>query len=181
MVFVIDNSGSMGGESMDEAKASLEQALRTLRPQDHFNVIRFDDFDDQIVRTAASRRHPTRSRTAIQFARSLEAEGGTEMLPALKAALADAAATGGPGMLRQIIFLTDGDISNEEEMAAAIAADSGKSHVFPRRNWLGAEQLSNGAHGGDGGGTYTNIGNGSEVNSKMTALLDARAGRRCRT
>ena len=55
MVFVIDNSGSMGGDSMDEAKASLEHALRTLRPQDHFNVIRFDDtmtklFDSSVQR-----------------------------------------------------------------------------------------------------------------------------------
>src|SRR6185503_5830578 len=41
MVFVIDNSGSMGGESMGAAKASLLHALDTLRPADSFNVIRF--------------------------------------------------------------------------------------------------------------------------------------------
>jgi Ca-activated chloride channel family protein len=43
LVFVIDNSGSMGGESMRAAKDSLIYALRTLRPEDRFNVIRFDD------------------------------------------------------------------------------------------------------------------------------------------
>ena len=65
-----------------------------------------------------------------------------------------------PGMLRQIIFLTDGDISNEEEMAAAIAADSGKSQLFPvgigsaPNNYLMARMAAM------GGGTYTNIGNG---------------------
>jgi Ca-activated chloride channel family protein len=48
MVFVIDNSGSMGGSSMEEAKASLVHALATLRPQDHFNIIRFDDTMTQL-------------------------------------------------------------------------------------------------------------------------------------
>ena len=48
MVFVIDNSGSMGGSSIEEAKASLIHALATLRPQDHFNIIRFDDSMTQL-------------------------------------------------------------------------------------------------------------------------------------
>src|SRR3546814_14990765 len=43
MLFVIDNSGSMGGQSMAAAKESLLYALDTLGPQDRFNVIRFDD------------------------------------------------------------------------------------------------------------------------------------------
>ena len=56
MVFVIDNSGSMGGTSMASAKDSLLYALGTLRPQDRFNVIRFDDtltrlFDDSVPAT----------------------------------------------------------------------------------------------------------------------------------
>ena len=172
MVFVIDNSGSMGGDSMVEAKASLEHALRTLRPQDHFNVIRFDDTMTQLFEHSV-RATPEQVQTAIRFARSLEATGGTEMLPALKAALADAATVGDASTVRQIIFLTDGDISNEEEMAAAIAADQGKSHLFPvgigsaPNNYLMARMATMGR------GTYTNIGSAEEVSPKMTALLDA--------
>ena len=45
-IFVIDNSGSMGGTSMVQAKASLIYALGRLRPADRFNVIRFDDTMD---------------------------------------------------------------------------------------------------------------------------------------
>jgi Ca-activated chloride channel family protein len=171
MVFVIDNSGSMGGSSMEEAKASLEHALRTLRPQDHFNVIRFDDtmtqlFDHSVPATREQ------VEVAIRFARSLEANGGTEMLPALKAALADAAGTGDSSTIRQIVFLTDGAISNEEEMAAAIAADGGRSHLFPvgigsaPNNYLMARMANMGR------GTYTNIGSSDEVTPKMAALLD---------
>lgn len=172
MVFVIDNSGSMGGESIEQAKASLEHALRTLRPQDHFNVIRFDDtmtklFDHSVPATGEQ------VAMAIRFARSLEAEGGTEMLPALKAALADSAATGDSSTLRQIVFLTDGSVSNEEEMSAAIAADGGKSRVFlvgigsAPNNYLMSRMATMGR------GTYTNIGTAEEVTPKMAALLDA--------
>jgi Ca-activated chloride channel family protein len=173
MVFVIDNSGSMGGDSMDEAKASLLHALGTLRPQDHFNVIRFDDtmtrlFDHSVAAT------PDQVDLARRFAGSLEAQGGTEMLPALKAALADAATGGGdsPEVLRQIVFLTDGEISNEREMVAAIGADGGRSHVFmvgigsAPNNYL-MDRISTA-----GGGIYTHIGAPGEVAAKMTPLLD---------
>jgi Ca-activated chloride channel family protein len=172
MVFVIDNSGSMGGSSMEEAKASLEHALRTLRPQDHFNVIRFDDTMTQLFERSVQAT-PEQVDVAVRFARNLEASGGTEMLPALKAALADAATVGDASTVRQIIFLTDGDISNEEEMAAAIAADQGRSHLFPvgigsaPNNYLMARMANMGR------GTYTNIGSAAEVSPKMTALLDA--------
>jgi Ca-activated chloride channel family protein len=42
VIFVIDNSGSMGGTSIVQAKASLIYALGRLQPRDRFNVIRFD-------------------------------------------------------------------------------------------------------------------------------------------
>jgi Ca-activated chloride channel family protein len=173
MVFVIDNSGSMGGDSMDEAKASLIHALGTLRPQDHFNVIRFDDtmtrlFEHSVAAT------PDQVALATRFAESLEAQGGTEMLPALKSALEDAGTGGGndPDILRQIVFLTDGEISNEREMMAAIGADGGRSHVFmvgigSAPNDFLMERMST-----IGGGVYTHVGAPGEVAAKMMPLLD---------
>ena len=52
MIFVIDNSGSMGGTSIVQAKASLIYALGRLQPTDRFNVIRFDDTMDVLFPTA---------------------------------------------------------------------------------------------------------------------------------
>lgn len=171
MVFVIDNSGSMGGASMDEAKASLIHALATLRPQDHFNIIRFDDtmtqlFDHSVAAT------PDQVALAKRFANGLEASGGTEMLPALKAALQDAAATGGVDTLRQVIFLTDGEVSNEQEMMAALGQDDGHSHVF----FVGIGSAPNdylmSRMANIGRGTYTHVGTPDEVAAKMMPLLD---------
>ncbi len=171
MVFVIDNSGSMGGTSMDEAKASLLHALSTLRPQDHFNVIRFDDTMTQLFETSVP---ASAEKIAIAkvFTEKLEANGGTEMLPALKAALVDHGITDRSKVVRQIVFLTDGSISNEQEMLASIGADQGRSRVFmvgigsAPNNYLMAKMANMGR------GVYTNIGDAKEVTAKMTKLID---------
>ena len=169
MIFVIDNSGSMGGESMDQAKASLLHALGTLRPEDSFNVIRFDDtmtrLFDQSTRASADQ-----IAIARRFTEGLEASGGTEMLPALKAALEGGKAA--TAELRQVVFLTDGGLTNEREMMREIAANGAGSRVFmvgigsAPNNYL-MHRLSEA-----GRGTYTNIGSGDEVTSKMHALLE---------
>lgn len=46
VVFVIDNSGSMDGTSIEQAKASLLYAIGRLQPNDRFNIIRFEDTMD---------------------------------------------------------------------------------------------------------------------------------------
>jgi Ca-activated chloride channel family protein len=78
--------------------------------------------------------------------------------------------------VRQVIFLTDGDLSNEKDMMAEIAAHGGRSRVFmvgigsAPNNFLMRRMAEAGR------GTYTNIGDGTEVNAKMTALLDRLEG-----
>ena len=98
----------------------------------------------------------------------LEADGGTEMLPALKTALAGRA----DGRLRQVIFLTDGAIGNEDQMIAQIAKNGGDSRVFmvgigsaPNTHLM--RQMSEA-----GRGTFTHIGNVDDVLSQMIKLVD---------
>ena len=66
VIFVIDNSGSMGGTSIVQAKASLIYALGRLQPNDRFNVIRFDHtmdvlFPAAVPADASISARPTRS------------------------------------------------------------------------------------------------------------------------
>ena len=56
LIFVIDNSGSMAGTSIEQAKQSLLYGLEHLRPGDRFNVVRFDDTLETLVRPGG-RRH----------------------------------------------------------------------------------------------------------------------------
>lgn len=127
-IFVIDNSGSMSGESMDQAKQGLLLALDRLAPGDEFNVIRFDDTMDMLFPAAVAASEQNLAR-AKRFVSSLEANGGTEMLPALRAALVDNDKAN-TDEVRQVVFITDGSIGNEDELFAAISSNLGRSRLF---------------------------------------------------
>ena len=127
-IFVIDNSGSMSGESMDQAKQGLLLALDRLKPGDEFNVIRFDDTMDMLFPTAVAASGQNLAR-AKRFVASLEANGGTEMLPALRAALVDRDRND-TTEVRQVVFITDGAIGNEDELFSAIHDGLGRSRLF---------------------------------------------------
>lgn len=170
LVFVIDNSGSMAGESMVQARESLKQALRSLTPADRFNVIRFDDSMTELFEQPVQAT-PAQVDQALRYADSLDAEGGTEMLPALIEALVDDT-PGDTDRVRQVIFLTDGSISNEAEMLAALGADRGRSRVFMVGIGSAPNTYLMSRMAEVGRGTFTHIGDTSEVTARMTTLLD---------
>src|SRR5262245_38114217 len=167
VVFVVDNSGSMHGASIDQAKTALKMALRRLRPADSFNVIRFNHTTDALfgdARTAT----PQNLALADSYVGRLHANGGTEMLPALQQALDGREH---PGRLRQVIFLTDGAVGNEEPLFTEINQRLGDTRLFtigigsaPNSHFMReAARL--------GRGTFTYIGSVTEVKEKMVALF----------
>ena len=168
VIFVIDNSGSMGGVSIIQAKASLLYALGRLQPGDRFNVIRFDHTMDVLFPTAvpADREHIGR---ASSFVGALQANGGTEMVPAMRAALSDNAADA--SYVRQVVFLTDGAIGNEQQLFETISALRGRSRIFmvgigsaPNTHLMTrAAEL--------GRGTFTHIGSVEQVEERMRGLF----------
>jgi Ca-activated chloride channel family protein len=146
----------MGGESIREAKESLLLALDRLNPADRFNVIRFDDtmtelYPRPVDATAQNVAY------AKNFVSHIQANGGTVMLPALLAALKDATPND-ESRLRQVIFLTDGEVGNEAELFAAIDRNIGRSRLFTVGigSAPNAYFMSGAARAGRG--TYTYIG-----------------------
>ena len=106
--------------------------------------------------------------TAQSYVQSLQATGGTEMAPAILAALKDPPAD---NMLRQIVFLTDGSVGNENELFRLIENNLGNSRLFT----VGIGSAPNShfmARAADfGRGTHTYIGRLDEVQAKMTELF----------
>ena len=138
-IFVIDNSGSMGGTSMAQAKASLIYALGRLQPGDRFNVIRFDHTMDVLFPDAVPADAENVAR-AKGFVGALQASGGTEMVPAMRAALNDRGSDAATHV-RQVVFLTDGAIGNEQQLFDTISAHARTLAGVHGRHRLGAEQL----------------------------------------
>src|SRR5690606_7930389 len=106
-IFVIDTSGSMSGQSIEQAKAALSLALDRLAPGDRFNVIRFNHETEALFPGLRPWTADT-LRAAQAAVAALEADGGTEMRPALRLALDSGGDGEMPGdRLRQVVFLTD--------------------------------------------------------------------------
>ncbi len=168
VVFVIDNSGSMGGTSIVQAKASLTYALSRLQPTDRFNVIRFDDTMD-ILFPASVPADAAHVGDATSFVSALQARGGTEMVPAMRAALSDK--LGDTGMLRQVVFLTDGAIGNEQQLFEAITAMRGRSRVFMVGIGSAPNTYLMTRAAELGRGAFTHIGSVEQVEERMRGLF----------
>ena len=167
LIFVIDTSGSMHGTSIEQARKALLLALDGLRPSDKFNVIQFNSVTHALFANSVDASH-VRIQDAKRYVRMLQANGGTEMRPALVRAIApdiDA------NYLRQIIFITDGSVGNEDELFKLIEADLGVARLFT----VGIGSAPNGwfmqKSAEVGRGTYTFISALHEVNEKMARLF----------
>ena len=166
-IFVIDTSGSMAGTSIEQARAALLLALTRLTAQDRFNVIEFNSVT-HVLFSQPQPVKPDTLRKAVQYVERLHANGGTEILPALKMALKGVAPASN---LRQIIFLTDGQVGNEDELFETIRSQLGHSRLFT----IGIGSAPN-SHfmrkaAEFGRGTFTHIGSTSEVKTQMDAIF----------
>jgi Ca-activated chloride channel family protein len=166
-VFVIDTSGSMQGASIAQAREALELAIRRLGAADRFNVIEFNSHARPLYAEARPAT-PDNIAGAVRWVRDLRAQGGTEMAKALDLAL-DGRDTA--GRIRQIVFLTDGAVGNEDHLLRMIRERLGDSRLFtvgigsaPNSHFMTkAAQF--------GAGTFTYIGRIEEVKDKMDALF----------
>jgi Ca-activated chloride channel homolog len=168
VTFIIDTSGSMAGGSMEQAKSGLLAALDQLSSKDRFNIIEFDNDATQLYSDSKPVDNESLSK-ARQFVNHLDADGGTEMMSALALAFAQEEHE---AYLRQIIFITDGAVGNEQALFNYINKNLDKARLFtvgigsaPNTYFMqGAAKY--------GRGTATQINNLLEVNAKMTRLFE---------
>ncbi len=130
VVAVVDVSGSMSGEKLDQAKSALVQLLGSLRASDRFRVIAFSSG----VRRFATGWTPAgaeQRQRAVEWVRSLSPQGGTNIAGALAEAFVEAPADGALGV---VVFLTDGmptvGEQNPESIANRAEQERGRFSVF---------------------------------------------------
>jgi Ca-activated chloride channel family protein len=111
VIFVIDRSGSMAGPSIAEVRNALQLCLRSLASGSRFNIVSFGSRYEPLF--DRSRAYDEASlEQAAAFVRSLEADmGGTEILPALQYVVQQPPVA---GMARQVLVLTDGQVTNTD-------------------------------------------------------------------
>lgn len=125
-VYVIDTSGSMQGDSIEQARKALQLGLDRLAPGDAFDVIRFSG-DATALFGQSLPVDSGKVRNARDWVGGFKADGGTNMLAALQLALPQGQAG---SLLRQVIFATDGQVSGEAELLHFIDRHLGESRLF---------------------------------------------------
>jgi Ca-activated chloride channel family protein len=166
VVFIIDTSGSMKGTSLEQARAALTLGLQFLGPDDRFNLIRFSSDSEKLFDESVPV-YPAYLEQAIEFIENLSANGGTVMAPALSMAMT---LPEQDGLLRQVVFVTDGSVGNEQELLLQIGRQLRDSRLFTvsigsaPNSWFMRKSAEIGR------GSHTHIGKPDEVEEQITAL-----------
>ncbi|MGE0433643.1 MAG: VWA domain-containing protein [Planctomycetota bacterium] len=129
VTFVVDRSGSMGGEKIEQARAAMRQVLESLAEGEAFNIV---DFSNAVGKFASE--PVIKSAETIAAARSYIANirpgGGTNIHAALTEALRQKPTE---GMLPIVLFLTDGLPTTGETGEVAIRNVAIKQNPHNRR------------------------------------------------
>jgi len=108
IVFVVDRSGSMSGEKIEQAQNALQFILSQLNSNDRFSIVAFDDRLETFSQTLQPVDNDTLA-SARQFVNQLYADASTDIEAALQTGLqiferSESRAEAG----RLLVFLTDG-------------------------------------------------------------------------
>ena len=131
IIFVFDRSGSMAGEKMQQARASLRFAVEGLNEGDAFNIVDYSTTVSSFADSAVTATQLQR-RQALEYVDGLEALGGTNIDGALATGLD---MVRGDGFAEMVVFLTDGkptigEVDIEAILESAARANGGRARLF---------------------------------------------------
>ncbi len=171
LTLVVDISGSMSGEKIDQAKSALRQALDALRPRDRFRLIAFSTAVRQFREgfTVATASDVAEAR---RFVDELQANGGTNLEGAIHAALSE---PGDPERPATVMLMTDGIPSVGEQaperLAANAAAQIGRARIFTVGLGHDVNTYLLDRLAVDGHGSATYVAPGADVGDAVGSLL----------
>ncbi len=131
IVFVLDVSGSMSGDKIEQAKEGLLYILNHLDSKDNFNIIAFSN-DVELLFEHLVPASKLNIQTAKKFVEDLEANGGTNIIDALDEAIEQLPMRS--SRPKYIVFLTDGQPTiketNDERIIEHIQRKLGDERMF---------------------------------------------------
>ena len=175
IVFVMDRSGSMAGEKIEQAKRGLHFILDQLGEEDRFSIVCFNDqrsvLDHDLL---AVGEQPLRD--SHHFVDAMTADGWTDLETALQAGLNILARSEEREAARMVVFLTDGlptaGITDEPLIARLVAEANelleARLHVFGVGYDVNTHLLDRLA--ADNGGAVTYIQPGEDLESALTGF-----------
>jgi len=170
IVFVIDRSGSMSGEKIEQAQDALDFILGQLGENDRFSIVSFDDR----ISVLEHELQPVNWRTldaARRYVYQLSADGSTDLEAALQTGLDIIERSKNRGAPRHVVFLTDGlptaGITDEALIARLVTETNARLearlHVFGVGYDVNTHLLDRLAADNSGSVTYVQPGENLEV------------------
>lgn len=126
IVFVLDTSGSMTGEKIEQAKKALRYCIDRLSSDDRFDVIRFSSDVERLSSSGLINASDTNKERARRFVEGFEAAGGTAIDEALTAAI------GAGDRTQLVLFVTDGRPTVGEVSSEAILRNTASRNAAKR-------------------------------------------------
>ena len=131
VIFVLDNSGSMMGNKMDQARDALKFVMNNLREGDSFNIVVFNT-RLELFKDAPQTFNDTTRKEALAFAEGVYASGGTNIDGAMKLAFEQIAKMP-EKQPTYVLFLTDGCPTVGECNEMKIAENARKNNTTKAR------------------------------------------------
>jgi Ca-activated chloride channel homolog len=125
-IFIMDVSGSMSGFPLDISKKLIKDLIGGLRPTDKFNILLFAGGNCAYAPSSVAA-NKANVDAALKFIDTQQGGGGTELLPALKYALA---LPGVDKVSRTVVIATDGYVDVEKEAFDLIRNSLGQANMF---------------------------------------------------
>ncbi|MDA9586775.1 marine proteobacterial sortase target protein [Amylibacter sp.] len=169
IIFIQDISGSMSGEPIKQSKIGLEMAIKRLKPNDKFNIVLFNDRYSSYAQTPVLATAKERDK-AIRYVRRLSAENGTDMYPALSFSLNNFRSN--KSVLKQLIFLTDGAVTEETKLFSLINSKLKTSRLFTIGIGSAPNSFFMTRAAEIGRGSHIHIGDMSEISVRMEELFN---------
>jgi Ca-activated chloride channel family protein len=169
IIFIQDISGSMSGEPIKQSKIGLEMAIKRLNPNDKFNIVLFNDRYSSYARIPVLATAKERDK-AIRYVRRLFAENGTDMYPALSFSLNNFRSN--KSVLKQLIFLTDGAVTEETKLFSLINNKLKTSRLFTIGIGSAPNSFFMTRAAEIGRGSHIHIGDMSEISVRMEELFN---------
>jgi Ca-activated chloride channel homolog len=129
VTLVLDCSGSMAGDKLDQARAAALQVLEGLEDGESFNVLVYSDQVSMFGRRPVTKDADT-TRRAREYLASVRSGGGTNIHEALTRALSQDTTA---GALPMVLFLTDGLPTVGIVSEAAIGEQAVEANPHERR------------------------------------------------
>ena len=106
LAFVLDRSGSMGGQKIKLAHRAVEEGIRRLESRDRFSVVAYDDRIDVVVESTPA--SPEAKRNALARLSTIDARGSTNLAEGWLRGCEQVAANASTDQIDRCLLLTDG-------------------------------------------------------------------------